>query len=98
LEARKSEILPTHYFHSVFTLPEGLRPLSMRNQEVGYRILFRAASESLKELTEDPKYLGAEVGFIAVLHTWSQTLMDHPHLHCIVTGGGLSPEGKRWIP
>jgi len=98
LETRKRDILPTHYFHTVFTLPEGLRPLSMRNQKVGYGVLFRAASESLKELTGDPKYLGAEVGFIAVLHTWSQTLMDHPHLHCIVTGGGLSPEGKRWTP
>jgi len=98
LEARKRDILPTHYFHSVFTVPEGLRPLALRNQEVAYSILFKAASESLKELTEDPKHLGAEVGFILVLHTWSQTLIDHPHLHCIVTGGGLSPDGLRWIP
>jgi hypothetical protein len=78
-------------------VPEGVKPLALRNQEVVYSILFRAASESIKELTEDPKHLGAEVGFMAVLHTWSQTLMDHPHLHCIVTGGGLSPDGLRWI-
>ncbi len=98
LEARKEDLLPTAYFHPVFTVPEGVKPLALRNQEVVYAILFRAASESLKQLTEDPKHLGAEVGFIAVLHTWSQTLMDHPHLHCIVTGGGLSPDGLRWIP
>jgi hypothetical protein len=98
LEARKRDILPTHYFHPVFTLPESVKPLALRNQNVVYSILFRSASESIKELTEDPRHLGAEVGFIAVLHTWSQTLMDHPHLHCIVTGGGLSPDGKQWIP
>jgi hypothetical protein len=98
LEARKEDLLPTLYFHPVFTVPEGVKPLALRNQAVLYSILFRAASESIKELTEDPERLGAEVGFIAVLHTWSQTLMDHPHLHCIVTGGGLSPDGLRWIP
>jgi len=98
LEARKEDLLPTVYFHPVFTVPEGVKPLALRNQDVVYSILFKAASESLKELTEDPKHLGAEVGFIAVLHTWTQTLMDHPHLHCIVTGGGLSPDGLRWIP
>lgn len=97
LEARKKDLLPTGYFHVVFTLPDSLRPLALRNQEVVYHILFRAASETLKTLTQDPKHLGAEVGFIAVLHTWSQTLMDHPHLHCIVTGGGLSPDKTRWI-
>ena len=98
LEARKRDLLPTTYFHVVFTLPDSLRPLALRNQEVVYNILFRAASETLKTLTQDPKHLGAEVGFIAVLHTWSQTLMDHPHLHCIVTGGGLSPDQTQWIP
>ena len=98
LEARKEDLLPTAYFHPVFTVPEGVKPLALRNQEAVYSILFKAASESIKELTEDPKHLGAEVGFIAVLHTWSQTLVDHPHLHCIVTGGGLSPDGLRWIP
>jgi hypothetical protein len=98
LEARKRDVLPTRYFHLVFTLPEGLRPLALRNQKVLYDILFRTACETLKELTVDPTYLGAEAGFIAILHTWSQTLVDHPHLHCIVTGGGLSPDRKRWIP
>ena len=98
LEARKKDVLPTPYFHLVFTVPEGLRPLVLRNQDALYGILFKAASETIKELPKDPKYLGAEVGFIAILHTWSQTLMDHPHLHCIVTGGGLSPDGKKWIP
>jgi len=96
LEARKEDLLPTQYFHLVFTLPGNLRPLALRNQQVVYGILFRAASETLKELTEDPKHLGAEVGFIAILHTWSQILIDHPHLHCIVTGGGLSRDGKKW--
>jgi hypothetical protein len=98
LEARKTDLLPVRYFHVVFTLPEPLRPLTLRNQKALYEILFRASSETLKELTQDPNYLGAQIGFIALLHTWSQTLMDHPHLHCIVTAGGLSPDGKRWIP
>lgn len=98
LEDRRRDVLPVRYFHVVFTLPEQVRPLVLRNQKVLYSILFRAVSESIKELTEDPTHLGAEVGFIAILHTWSQTLMDHPHIHCIVTAGGLSPDGKRWIP
>jgi hypothetical protein len=98
IEDRKRDLLPTRYFHVVFTLPDSLRPLALRNQRVVYNILFKAASETLKTLTQDPKHLGAEVGFIAVLHTWSQTLMDHPHLHCIVTGGGLCPDATQWIP
>lgn len=98
LEARKRDLVPVQYFHVVFTLPELLRPLVLRNQKLLYQILFRASSETLKELTRDPKHLGADIGFISLLHTWSQTLMDHPHLHCIVTAGGLSPDGKRWIP
>ncbi|MBW2312530.1 MAG: IS91 family transposase [Deltaproteobacteria bacterium] len=98
LEARKQDVLPTRYFHIVFTLPDSVRPLALRNQQVVYDLLFRAASETLKRVTQDPAHLGAEVGFIAILHTWSQTLMDHPHLHCIVTGGGLSLDGTRWIP
>jgi hypothetical protein len=97
LEARKKDLLPTSYFHLVFTLPKGLRPLALRNQKVIYSLLFKAVSQTLIELAKDPKYLGAEVGFIALLHTWSQTLIDHPHLHCIVTGGGLSLDGQRWI-
>lgn len=97
LEARKEDLLPTQYFHLVFTLPDRLRPVALRNQKVVYDDLFRSASETLKELTEDPKHLGAKAGFIAILHTWSQTLMDHPHIHCIATGGGLSMDGEKWI-
>ena len=97
LEARQKDLLPIPYFHLVFTLPEGLRPLALRNQKVIYNLLFKAASETLTQLAKDPKHLGAETGFIAILHTWSQTLLGHPHIHCIVTGGGLSLDGKEWI-
>jgi len=97
LEARQKDLLPTSYFHVVFTLPEGLRPLALRNQKVVYSLLFKAVSETLTELARDSKHLGAEIGFMAILHTWSQTLIDHPHLHCLVTGGGLSLDGKRWL-
>jgi hypothetical protein len=99
LVARKKDLLPTDYFHLVFTLPEDVRPLALRNQKSVYNLLFKAVADTIKELTEDSKHLGAEVGFIAILHTWSQTLIDHPHIHCIVTGGGLNVDGKkRWIP
>jgi hypothetical protein len=98
LEARKNDVLPVSYVHVVFTLPEGLRSLVLRNQKLLYEILFKAASETLKELTRDPKHLGAQIGFIAILHTWSQTLMDHPHIHCLVTGGGLSLDEETWVP
>jgi len=97
LEAREKDLLPTPYFHVVFTLPEELRLLALRNQKVLYSLLFKAVSETLTELARDSKHLGAEIGFLAILHTWSQTLIDHPHLHCLVTGGGLSLDGKRWI-
>jgi hypothetical protein len=93
VEARGKELLPIEYFHVVFTLPDELKSLALRNREVVYSILFKAASETLTELAK--KRLGVKAGFIAVLHTWGQNLMDHPHLHCIVSGGGLS-EGK-WI-
>ena len=97
LEAREKDLLPTSYFHLVFTLPEGLRPLALRNQKVVYNLLFKAVSETLIELGKDSKHLGAEIGFMAILHTWSQALIDHPHLHCLVPGGGLSLDGKRWV-
>lgn len=97
VDGRKKDVLPTHYFHKVFTVPEDLRPIALRNQRVIYGILFKAVSETLNELARDPKRIGAEIGVIAVLHTWSQTLIDHPHIHCIVTGGGLSLDGNRWI-
>jgi hypothetical protein len=97
LEAREKDLLPIPYFHVVFTLPEGLRPLALRNQKLIYSLLFKAVSETLTELARDSKHLGAEIGFMAILHTWSQTLIHHPHLHCLVTGGGLSLDRKRWI-
>jgi ribosomal protein L32 len=88
IEARGKELLPIEYFHVVFTLPVELNPLALRNSEPIYTILFKAASETLTDLAD--KRLGVKIGFIAVLHTWGQNLMDHPHLHCIVSGGGLS--------
>ena len=97
LAARKKDILPTRYFHIVFTIPEGLRPVALRNQKVVYGMVFKAVSNTLKELCESPKHLGCSIGFIAVLHTWTQTLVDHPHIHCIVPGGGLSFDEQTWI-
>jgi hypothetical protein len=97
LVERKKELLPVQYFHAVLTIPNTLNPLALRNQKEVYSILFKAASETLLELGRDPKYLGAEIGFISILHTWGQNLMDHPHIHCIIPGGGLSLDGKRWI-
>ena len=94
---RKRHLLPIVYFHTVFTIPDTLNPLTLINQRVVYNILFRAGSETLLELGRDPKHLGAKVGIIAMLHTWGQNLMDHPHLHCIVTGGGLSEDERCWI-
>ena len=97
VRARKKTVLPVVYFHAVFTVPDILNPLVLTNQRELYHILFRAGSETLLELGRDPKHLGAEIGVIATLHTWGQNMMDHPHLHCIVTGGGLSEDGKRWV-
>ena len=85
------------YFHVVFTLPEELNILALGNPEVIYDLLFHSASETLLEIAADPKHLGARLGILAVLHTWGQTLVLHPHLHCIVPGGGLSPDGERWV-
>lgn len=97
LETRKEEILPIPYVHLIFTLPEQLRPVALRNQKILYTILFKAGTEAVKKIALNPKHLGAEIGCIAILHTWTQTLIDHPHIHCMVTGGGLSPDGKQWI-
>ena len=94
---RKSDLLPIEYFHMVFTIPDTLNPLTLRNQKEIYSILFKSVSETLIELGKDPKYLGADIGFIGILHTWGQNLMVHPHIHCIVPGGGLSFDTKRWI-
>jgi len=97
IEDRQAELLDTEYFHVVFTLPEEIAAIAFQNKEVVYDILFRATSETLHVIAADPKHLGAEIGFFAVLHSWGQNLMFHPHLHCVVPGGGLSPDGKRWI-
>ncbi|MCC5910974.1 MAG: IS91 family transposase [Clostridiaceae bacterium] len=97
LHNRKKDLLPIGYFHIVFTIPEELNFIALLNQKEMYSILFKAASETLLELGKDAKYLGAEIGFMSILHTWGQNLMNHPHLHCIVPGGGMSLDGKRWI-
>jgi putative transposase/transposase-like zinc-binding protein len=98
LEARKAELLPVPYFHIVFTLPAALRAIAYQNKTKVYGLLFAAAAETLTTIAADPKHLGAHIGVTAVLHTWGQQLDHHPHLHCIVPGGGLSPEGDRWLP
>lgn len=97
LEDRQSELLPVEYFHVVFTVPEAIAAIAYQNKQEVYGILFRATAETLRTLAAEPKHLGAEIGFIAVLHTWGQNLLHHPHLHCIVPGGGLSSDGTRWI-
>jgi ribosomal protein L32 len=97
IKDRKKELLPIQYYHIVFTLPNSLNDLVLRNKQIMYSLLFKASSETLKELAADPKYLGANIGFISILHTWGQNLMDHPHIHCIVTGGGLSVKNKKWL-
>jgi Putative transposase/Transposase zinc-binding domain len=97
LEARAADLLPVPYFHLVFTLPETLNLLALQNPRVVYDILFRAASQTLLEVAANPKHLGAKIGCLAVLHTWGQNLMHHPHLHLVVPAGGLSPDEERWI-
>jgi hypothetical protein len=99
MEARAQDLLETvEYYHAVFTLPDELGPVALQNKEVLYSILFRSVAETLKTIARDPKRLGAEIGFLAVLHTWGQTLHHHAHIHCVIPGGGLSPDGQRWIP
>ena len=97
LEAQADDLLPVPYFHVVFTLPAKIASIAFQNKKVVYTILFRAAAETLRIIAADPKHLGAGIGLIAVLHSWGQTLSYHPHLHCIVPGGGPSPDGTRWI-
>jgi hypothetical protein len=97
IEERQSELLDCEYFHVVFTVPEEIASIAYQNKEVVYGILFRAAAETLRTIAADPKHLGAEIGFFAVLHTWGQNLLHHPHLHFVVAGGGLAPEGNHWI-
>jgi len=96
-EARQAELLPVEYFHLVFTLPPALRPIGLQNRRVVYGILFRAAAETLQQIAADPRHLGAQIGFLAILHTWGQNLLHHPHVHCVVPGGGISADGSRWV-
>jgi hypothetical protein len=98
VEQRKERVLPVNHFHVVFTLPAPLRPLCLRNPRTLYDLLFETASQTLLDFGRDPQRLGAQLGVTAVLHTWTQRLAYHPHLHCIVTGGGLSTDGQRWVP
>ena len=97
LAAREQELLGVSYFHVVFTLPQELNALCKRNAKVLYNLLFRASAETILELAADPKHLGAEIGFLSILHTWGQNLSLHPHVHCVVPAGGLSPDHQRWI-
>ena len=97
LAARQAELLDTDYFHVVFTVPEAIAAIAFQNKAVVYGILFRTTAATLRTIAADPKHLGAALGFLAVLHTWGQTLLHHPHVHCVVPGGGLAPDGQRWI-
>ena len=97
LEARQAELLPLAYYHVVFTLPAQIGDIAFHNKAAVYDILFKAASETLLTIAADPAHLGARIGLTAVLHTWGSALTHHPHVHCIVPGGGLSPDGERWV-
>lgn len=97
LAARQRELLPVDYYHLVFSVPHALVPLIWQNKRVLFRLLFEASAETLLEVAADPKHLGADIGFLSILHTWGQTLQQHPHIHCVVPGGGLSLDRQRWI-
>jgi hypothetical protein len=97
LAARQEELLPVAYFHVVFTLPAEIAAIAFQNKAAVYAILFKAAAETLRAIAAEPRHLGAEIGLVAVLHSWGQTLHYHPHLHCIVPGGGISLDGGRWV-
>ena len=98
LERRKEELLPVNYFHVVFTVPEQIAAIALQNKKVVYGILFRATAETLLTIARDPKHLGAHIGYFAVLHTWGQNLLHHPHLHCVIPGGGIAGTDERcWV-
>ena len=98
LAARESEVLDTPYVHVIFTLPHDLGPLALQNPRRLYGLLFRTVVQTLQDIAQDPKHLGAEIGGFAVLHTWGQQLHHHPHLHCVLPAGGLAPDGLQWLP
>jgi hypothetical protein len=97
LEDRQAELLECEYFHVVFTLPRAIAAMAYQNKRALYPLLFQASAETLASIALDPKHLGAEIGFLSILHTWGQNLTHHPHVHCVVPGGGLSPDRQRWI-
>jgi hypothetical protein len=97
IEARQRELLNTNYFHVVFTVPHELNPLALNNPARFYDLLFTATAQTLLEVAADPRYLGAEIGFLSILHTWGQNLLSHPHIHCVIPAGGLSSDHRRWI-
>ncbi len=98
LAHRQREVLDTPYAHAIFTLPQDLSPLVLSNPRPLYGLLFRTVSQSLLDIAGDPTHLGAEIGGMAILHTWGGRLQHHPHLHCVLPAGGLAPEGSRWVP
>ena len=98
LEARQADVLPVPYAHVVFTLPQALAPLALQNPKVVYDLLLRTAAHTLQEIASNPRHLGARLGFFAILHTWGQTLVHHPHVHCVVPAGGLAEDGCTWKP
>jgi hypothetical protein len=97
LAAREAELLPVQYFHQVFTLPAPIADIAYQNKAAIYAMLFKASAETMLKIAADPKHLGARIGFIAVLHTWGSAMTHHPHVHMIVPGGGISPDGEHWI-
>ena len=97
IQARRRELLPVPYVHVVFTLPPQLASLALQNKKIMYGLLLRASAETLLEVARNPSHLGAEIGFFSVLHTWNQKLQIHPHVHCVIPAGGLSPDHTRWI-
>jgi hypothetical protein len=98
LAAREQEILPVEYFHVIFSMPKEIARIAFQNKKVVYDLLFRAVRETLREAAADPSHLGAQIGGILILHTWGQNLEHHPHVHCVIPGGGISPDGSSWIP
>jgi hypothetical protein len=98
IEHRQTELLNCEYYHVVFTVPDKIAAIAYQNKAAVYNILFQVTAETLRTIAADPKHLGAAIGFFAVLHTWGSALLHHPHLHCVVPGGGLSPDGTRWVP
>jgi len=98
INGRKKELLPVPYAHVVFTVPRLLAQLALQNKKLIYTMLLRLSAETLMEVARNPKFLGAEIGFFSVLHSWTQQLKHHPHVHCVVPAGGLSFDHERWVP